>query len=166
VRCVLSETYDIVIIGGGSAGLIAADFVAQLETKVALVEKHRIGGDCTWTGCIPSKTLLKVANVAREIRTADRYGLAPFEPEIDLKKVMDHIRVVIDEIYKHETPEVLRANGIDVFIGSTRFLDSHTLSVGGTTIKSKNFVISTGAHPLAPPIMGLDEVNHLTYESI
>jgi pyruvate/2-oxoglutarate dehydrogenase complex dihydrolipoamide dehydrogenase (E3) component len=162
----LSETYDIIIIGGGSAGLIAADFAVQLDTKVALVEKHRIGGDCTWTGCVPSKTLLKVANVAHEIRTADRYGLAPSEPEIDLKKVMTHVQAVIDEIYKHETPEVLRAKGIDVFIGSPRFLDSHTLLVDGTKIKSKNFLISTGAHPLTPPIKGLDEVNHLTYESV
>jgi pyruvate/2-oxoglutarate dehydrogenase complex dihydrolipoamide dehydrogenase (E3) component len=162
----LSETYDIVIIGGGSGGLIAADFAAQLDAKVALVEKHRIGGDCTWTGCVPSKTLLKVANVAHEMRTADRYGLTPLEPEIDLKEVMAHVRAVIDDVYKHETPEVLRANDIAVFIESPRFLDSHTLSIGDSTIKSKTFVIATGAHPFIPSIEGLEEVNHLTYESI
>lgn len=166
MRSILSENYDIVIIGGGSAGLIAADFAAQLRAEVALVEKHRIGGDCTWTGCVPSKTLLKVANLAHEMCTADRYGMTPFEQEIDLKKVMSHVRAVIDDVYKHETPEALHDNGIRVFIESPRFLDPNTLSVGGTTIKSKNFVIATGAHPFISPVKGLDEVNYLTYESI
>jgi pyruvate/2-oxoglutarate dehydrogenase complex dihydrolipoamide dehydrogenase (E3) component len=79
----LSETYDLIIIGGGSAGLTAAGLAAQLGSCVALVEKDRIGGDCTWTGCVPSKTLLKTSKVAHQIRRAERYGLSPAEPQVD-----------------------------------------------------------------------------------
>ena len=79
----MSQTYDLVIIGGGSAGLTAVGFAVQLGARVALVEKHRIGGDCTWTGCVPSKTLIKAAAVAHEMRTADRYGLPGVEPQVD-----------------------------------------------------------------------------------
>jgi pyruvate/2-oxoglutarate dehydrogenase complex dihydrolipoamide dehydrogenase (E3) component len=92
----VNEPYDLVIIiGGGSAGLTAAGFAVQLGARVALVEKLRIGGDCTWTGCVPSKTLLKTAKVAHEMRSAGRYGLTPVEPAVDLKAVMTHVREVV-----------------------------------------------------------------------
>ena len=81
----MNQTYDLVIVGGGSAGLTAAGFAVQLGARVALVEKHRIGGDCTWTGCVPSKTLLRSARVAHEMRTASRFGLRSTEPAIDFK---------------------------------------------------------------------------------
>ena len=84
----MSKPYDLVIIGGGSTGLMAAGFAVQLGARVALVEKHRLGGECTWTGCVPSKTLLKVAKVSHQMRTADHYGLPPVEPVVDLKSVM------------------------------------------------------------------------------
>jgi glycine/D-amino acid oxidase-like deaminating enzyme len=91
----LNKTFDLVILGGGSAGLTAASFAVQLGARVALVEKHRIGGDCTWTGGVPSKTLLKTAKVAHEMRTAGRYGLSAVAPEVDLKAVMEHVRPAI-----------------------------------------------------------------------
>ena len=77
----MNETHDLIIIGGGSAGLTAAGFAVQLGARVALVEKNRIGGDCTWSGCVPSKALLKTAKVAHQMRTADRYGLPPINPD-------------------------------------------------------------------------------------
>ncbi|MEW5961371.1 MAG: FAD-dependent oxidoreductase [Chloroflexota bacterium] len=79
----MNKSYDLVIIGGGSAGLTAAGFAVQLGRRVALVEKYRLGGDCTWSGCVPSKTLLKTAKVAHEMRVANRYGLASVEPQVD-----------------------------------------------------------------------------------
>ena len=109
--------YDLIVIGGGSAGLTAAEFAAQLGRKVALVEKNRIGGDCTWTGCVPSKTLLKAARVADEMRNADRYGLASREPLVDIEAVMSHVRSIIDQVYRYEAPEALQAKGIDVLSG-------------------------------------------------
>ena len=162
----MSETYDLVIIGGGSAGLTAASFAIQLGARVALLEKHRIGGDCTWTGCVPSKTLIKTAAVAHEMRTAGRYGLPSVEPQVDLKAVMAHVHDVVASVYEHEAPETLRADGIDVFMGAARFLDSHTLAVGETQLTARNVLIATGAHPFIPPIAGLDDIDYLTYESV
>ena len=151
----MSKPYDLVIIGGGSAGLTAAGFAVQLGARVALVEKHRLGGDCTWTGCVPSKTLLKAAKVAHEMRTADHYGLSSVEPAVDLKAVMAHVRAVVNEVYQEESPEALRADGIDVLLGEARFLDSHTLTTGEATLSARNVLIATGAHPYIPPIAGL-----------
>ena len=162
----MSKPYDLVIIGGGSAGLTAAGFAVQLGARVALVEKHRLGGDCTWTGCVPSKTLLKAAKVAHEMRTADHYGLSSVEPAVDLKAVMAHVRAVVNEVYQEESPEALRADGIDVLLGEARFLDSHTLTTGEATLSARNVLIATGAHPFIPPIAGLERVDHWTYETI
>jgi pyruvate/2-oxoglutarate dehydrogenase complex dihydrolipoamide dehydrogenase (E3) component len=162
----LNEDHDLIIIGGGSAGLTAAGFGVQLGLRVALVEKHLIGGDCTWTGCVPSKTLLKAAKVAHEMRTADRYGLTPIEPQVDLKTVMAHVRSVVAQVYEEESPEALRADGMDVYLGPARFVDPHTLAVGDTVLTARRFLLATGAHPFIPPIAGLDDVQYLTYERL
>ena len=162
----MSKTYDLAIIGGGAAGMIAAPFAIQLGASVAFVEKDRIGGDCTWTGCVPSKTLLKAAKVAHQMRTADRYGLPPVDPAVDLKSVMSHVHSVIEEIYEPTAPEALRHKGMDVFLGEPQFLDSHTLAIGEMTLTSQNIIICTGAHPVIPPISGLDGVSYLTYRNI
>ena len=143
----MHEAYDLVIIGGGSAGLTAAGFAVQLGARTALVEKHHIGGDCTWTGCVPSKTLLKAAKVAHEMRTADLHGVSPVEPAVDLKQAMAHVRDVIADVYQHESPESLRSDGIDVFLGGARFLDPDTLAVGETTLTARRVLLATGARP-------------------
>jgi pyruvate/2-oxoglutarate dehydrogenase complex dihydrolipoamide dehydrogenase (E3) component len=162
----MNKTYDLAVIGGGSAGLTAVSFAVQLGARVALIEKNRIGGDCTWSGCVPSKTLLKVAKVAHQMRTAESYGLKPVEPKVDLTSVMGHVRSVIDTIYQHESPKVLRAQGIEVFLDPARFLDAHTLAVGSEKITAHNILLATGAYPFIPPISGLNSVGYLTYESI
>ncbi len=87
----MNDRYDLAIIGGGAAGLVAAPFAMQIGARVAFIEKDRIGGDCTWTGCVPSKTLIKSAKVAYQMRTADRFGLAPVDATVDLKQVMEHV---------------------------------------------------------------------------
>ena len=161
-----NEDYDLVIIGAGSAGLIAAGFAVQLGRRVALVEKHRIGGDCTWTGCVPSKTLLKAAKVAHEMRHADRYGLGPVNPAVDLKAVMAKVKLVVEQVYRAESPEVLRAQGIDVFLSPAQFLDPHTVDLGDTRLTARRFLIATGARPTVPPLPGLDGVKYLTYETV
>ncbi|HFD39896.1 MAG TPA: FAD-dependent oxidoreductase, partial [Anaerolineae bacterium] len=162
----MNEPYDLLIVGGGSAGLTAADFALQLGARVALVEKRRLGGDCTWSGCVPSKTLLKAARVAHQMRHADRYGLTPVAPDVDLKRVMAHVRSVIASVYEHESPEALRAGGIDVYLGVARFLDPHTLAVGQTRLTARRILLATGAHPYLPPLAGLAETPTLTYETV
>ena len=146
--------------------MTAADFAVQLGTRVALVEKDRLGGDCTWTGCVPSKTLLKAAKVAHQMRTAGRYGL-PTDPfTVDLAQVMSHVRSVIDEIYEEEDPKALREKGIDVFLSAARFTGPHTIAVGDDQLAASHVLIATGARPFLPPIDGIDTINALTSDTI
>jgi pyruvate/2-oxoglutarate dehydrogenase complex dihydrolipoamide dehydrogenase (E3) component len=162
----VNQTYDLIIIGAGSAGLTAAAFAIQLGARVALVEKKRTGGDCTWSGCVPSKTLLKTAKIAHQMRTAAAHGLTSVEPAVDLSRVMAHVRSVVADVYQHESPEALSADGIDVFLDAGRFIDSSNIAIGDTTLAARRFLLATGAHPLIPPIPGLEGVAYLTYESI
>jgi pyruvate/2-oxoglutarate dehydrogenase complex dihydrolipoamide dehydrogenase (E3) component len=162
----MNQTYDIAIIGAGSGGLTAASFAARLGARVALIEKNRIGGDCTWTGCVPSKALLKAARVAHECRTAAQYGIATSPPVTDMSRVRDYVRRAIEQVYQFETPEQLRLQGIDVFLGEARFVNPQTVSAAGQTIGAKKFLITTGARSTPPSIQGIDEVPFLTYERI
>ncbi len=162
----MKETYGLIVIGAGSAGLTAAGFAAQRGVRVALVEKHRVGGDCTWTGCVPSKALLKVAKVAHEARTAAHYGICTAPPTVSMSKVRAYVRRVMAEIYEHETPERLAHQGVEVIIGAARFLDAHTIQAGEQTLSADKFIIATGAHPLIPDIPGLQETPFLTHLQI
>jgi pyruvate/2-oxoglutarate dehydrogenase complex dihydrolipoamide dehydrogenase (E3) component len=158
--------YDLVIIGAGAGGLIAAGFAVQLGARVALVEKYRIGGDCTWTGCVPSKALLKAAKVAHHVRTASQYGIVSQAPATDMAKVQEYLDAAIQQIYKATTPEELRRKGMDVYLGPARFVDRVSILAGDRIIRSKHFLITTGARPIIPQINGLDSVPYLTYEHI
>jgi len=158
--------YDLAILGAGASGLIAADFAVQLGARIALLDKGPIGGDCTWTGCVPSKSLIKVATVAYHARNAARYGVATSEPVIDMTVVRDYLRSTIQQIYKPTEPETLSKKGMDVLIGATRFLDPHTLEVGTQQIHAKKVLINTGAAPRIPDIPGLANVPYSTYQKI
>lgn len=161
------KIYDLVIIGGGSAGLNAADLALQMGLRTALVEKDRIGGDCTWTGCVPSKALLKTAKAAQLLRHADQLGLPARDESIDFSLVVKSINQVIQEIYAEESPDALRKKGLDVFIGEAHFKNEKTLSVARLgEIQGRKFVIASGAKPDLPPIPGLREVPFHTYEDI
>jgi pyruvate/2-oxoglutarate dehydrogenase complex dihydrolipoamide dehydrogenase (E3) component len=115
---------------------------------------------------VPSTSLLKAAKVVHHMRAADRYGVTPVTPTVDLAEVMDHVHKIVAEIYAEETPEVLRDRGADVYLGEARFLDPHTLAVGEERVKARNVVIATGAHPFVPPIEGVDAVDYLTYQTL
>jgi len=161
-----AHDFDLVIIGAGSGGLTAAGFAAQLGAKVALVEKNRIGGDCTWTGCVPSKALLKAAKIAHEVRTASRFGVTANPPIVEMTKVRAYVRQAIQQVYQFEGPEELRKQGIEVIQGAGRFVDASTIVVGEQLVRSKSFLLTTGARPRIPPIAELNEVPFVTYEQI
>jgi pyruvate/2-oxoglutarate dehydrogenase complex dihydrolipoamide dehydrogenase (E3) component len=158
--------FDLAIVGAGASGLIAAGFAVQLGARTALIDKGPIGGDCTWSGCVPSKSLIKVASVAHHARTAARYGIAVSAPATDMTQVRAYLRATIQQIYEPTMPEALRKKGMDVLIGPAHFLDAHTLQVGNAKIRAKKFLINTGAQPRIPLIAGLDNVPYLTYQQI
>ncbi len=162
-----TERYDLVVIGAGAAGLSAAGFAGKLDKRVALIEKHALGGDCTWFGCVPSKALLKVGQVAHTIRSAGEYGLQAIEPIVDMGAVRDYIQAAIQDVYAGETPEVFaREYGVDVIQGEAQFVDAHTVQVGQRLLTAKWLVIATGARPTIPPVPGLNEVDYKTNETL
>ena len=162
----MKADYDLIIIGAGSAGLVAARFARGLGLSVALVERSRVGGDCTWTGCVPSKALLRAASVAHSMRTADRFGLPAVSPAVDLKAALGRIRSVIKGIYETESPDALASEGIDVRLGRARFTGPSTVEVEGQTLTARRFLICTGASPVIPSIPGLEGVDYHTYETV
>ena len=158
---------DLVVIGGGTGGLIVTSVAAQLGLKVTLIERRdKLGGDCLHTGCVPSKTLIHAAKVASLIRRAGEFGLKAVEPEIDLARVSDHVQSVIDQIQPHDDPERFESYGAEVLFGHASFTDTHTVEVNGQAIQGRRFVIASGSSPFIPPIPGLDQVHYLSNENV
>jgi pyruvate/2-oxoglutarate dehydrogenase complex dihydrolipoamide dehydrogenase (E3) component len=163
----LKDTRDLVVIGGGPGGLVIASVAAQLGLKVTLVEKSdRLGGDCLHTGCVPSKTLIRSAQVAHLMRNGPKYGLPAIEPEIDMQRIMDRVDGVIGHIQQHDDPERFRGFGCEVLFGEARFTGLHEITVGDKLIKARRLVIATGSRPLIPPIPGIDAAGFDTNETI
>ena len=165
--------YDLTIIGGGSAGLVLAVAGAKLGVKTALVEKHRLGGDCLWTGCVPSKAILKSAKIAHYVQAAEKYGVLVKDTQVDFARVMAYVRSTQQTIEEeHDNPERFREMGVNVIFGEGHFESPTTFVVQDTendqtlTLKSKKFVVTTGSRPTAPHIPGIDSVNYLDSENI
>ncbi len=162
----MSVEYDLVVIGGGSAGLVAASAGAQINAKVALVEKHLLGGDCLHYGCVPSKSLIHAAQIAHNVKTAARFGIHTNEPTINLKEAMGHVHRVVDTIQEHDSTERFEKLGVDVIYGTGQFVDGSTFEVNGRQLKARAFLIATGSRPAIPPVPGLKEAGFLTNEQI
>lgn len=158
---------DLVVIGGGTGGLIVTSVAAQLGLKVTLIERRdKLGGDCLHTGCVPSKTLIHAAKVSSLIHRANEFGLKAVAAEIDLGRVSDHVQSVIDQIQPHDDPERFESYGAEVLFGHASFTDTHTVEVNGQAIQGRRFVICSGSSPFIPPIPGLDEVPYLSNENV
>jgi pyruvate/2-oxoglutarate dehydrogenase complex dihydrolipoamide dehydrogenase (E3) component len=158
--------FDIAVIGGGSGGLTVAAGGAALGAKVALVEKGKLGGDCLWYGCVPSKTLLKSARVAWQMRHADRWALTPSDPHPDLGRVMERVREVIRAIEPNDSAERFRALGVDVIFGAGRFVAPDAVDVDGRRLTARTFVIATGSRPTVPNLPGIETTPYLTNETV
>src|SRR5438477_2870689 len=161
----MSLQYDLIVIGGGAAGLTASGFGALMGAKTALIESGKLGGDCTWTGCIPSKTLLKASRVAHLIRTAGRYGLKPLEPQFDFGAILDHVHKIQQQIYEDaDAPPNMERLGVEVISGRARFLDPHAIELAGRRLSARYLVIAAGSRAAVPSIPGLAADDYVTNE--
>ena len=159
--------YDLVAIGGGTAGLVSAAGGAYLGVRSAIIERTALGGDCLWTGCVPSKALIASARLAHAMRHADSLGLTAAAPKHAFAAVMERMRAARGVVEHHDDPERFRAMGVDVHFGGARFISPEEVEVEGLgRIRSKRFVIATGAVPIAPPIPGLAEAGYLDHHAV
>lgn len=158
--------YDLIVIGGGTAGLVTAAGSAGLGARVALIERERLGGECLWNGCVPSKALLAAAAGAHAARAGTRLGVAHPGAVVDFAAVMQSVRDAQERIAPHDSPERFRGLGVDVIEGEARFTGERTLMVGSRSITAKHVVIATGSSAAVPPIDGLAGVRYHTNETV
>jgi pyruvate/2-oxoglutarate dehydrogenase complex dihydrolipoamide dehydrogenase (E3) component len=158
--------YQLVVIGAGPAGLVAAAAAAGLGAKVALVERDLMGGDCLNVGCVPSKALLRAARAAAAVRRAKEFGVWAGEPEVEFAAVMERVRRVRAELSAVDSAERFRKLGVDVFLGEGKFLNEDTVGVNGATLRFGRCLIATGARPVVPDIPGLKESRWFTNETV
>ena len=161
-----SDTWDVVVLGGGTAGIVASKTAAGLGARVLLVERHRTGGDCLWTGCVPSKALLAAAGAAATARSASRYGVHVDGVRVDFARIMEHVHGAITQIAPVDSPEALSAAGVRVRAGHGRFRGPGVLDVDGETIRFTQAVLATGAAPALPSIPGLADLEVLTSDNV
>ena len=163
-----ASSYNLVVLGGGTAGLITAAGAAGLGAKVALVEREHLGGDCLNVGCVPSKALLRAARAVADVRDAGQYGVeVPPGTRVNFPAVMERMRRLRSEISPHDSAQRYRDElGVDVFLGEGRFVDSDSVEVDGRHLRFRRAVIATGARALPLPIPGLTEAGYLTNETV
>lgn len=155
--------FDMIAIGGGAGGFVSSKVAAGMGKRVALIEKHKLGGDCTHYGCVPSKALLKIAHLVHDLSRVERFGLGrPPKFRVDTGRVLSHVRAVVRQVYNSHLPESFERAGIRVLFGSPEFIDGHGVSLGGRTLTAGKFIIATGSRALIPPIEGIDTVPYLT----
>ena len=162
---------NLIVIGGGAAGLVSAYIAAAVKAKVTLIEAHKMGGDCLNYGCVPSKALIKTAKLAAQQRHGERYGLGASEPVIDFRRIMDRIKDVIARIEPHDSVERYTELGVEVLQGYAGLVDPWTVEIklnsgGVQRLTSRAIVIAAGAEPAVPPLPGLDEVGYLTSDTL
>ncbi len=160
--------YDLIILGGGSAGIVSGVMAGGLGLRLLLIEKERMGGECLNTGCVPSKALIHCARTARILRTAGHAGLreVPITRD-DAAGVMRYVRESVDRVREADaTEQMLRDYGVEIRLGSARFLDSHTIALGDETLRADHFLLATGSHPAVPAIPGLEETGYRTNQTL
>ncbi|HEY2705593.1 MAG TPA: FAD-dependent oxidoreductase [Candidatus Dormibacteraeota bacterium] len=163
----MANALDLVIVGMGSGGMVAAEFTSTLDLRFVAVERGRLGGDCLWTGCVPSKALIASAKVAHHMRTADRYGITAVEPEVDTAAVWRRIHAVQDEIAAtDDSPARFTGLGVEIVAGDARVTGPHTVEAGGRVLDTRFILLCTGSRPATPPVEGLAEAGFLTSESV
>jgi pyruvate/2-oxoglutarate dehydrogenase complex dihydrolipoamide dehydrogenase (E3) component len=162
----MSDIYDLVVIGGGSAGLTGARLAARLGARTLLAERERLGGDCLWTGCVPSKALLHVAAQVHAARGAARYGLPAADGKADLVQAMAEVRRAIGVIEPHDSARALAAAGVEAASGRAQFTGPRNLLVGDREVRFRYALIASGSAPALPPVPGLARADPLTSDTV
>ncbi|PNU21445.1 pyridine nucleotide-disulfide oxidoreductase [Geothermobacter hydrogeniphilus] len=158
--------YNLVVLGAGSAGLVTSYIAAAVKAKVALIEKHRMGGDCLNTGCVPSKALIRSAKMISYARRAGEFGLRKMEAEFDFAEVMERVQSVIARVEPHDSVKRYRELGVDCIEGEARVTSPYSVEVNGRTLTTRAIVVATGAAPYIPPIKGIEQVDYLTSDTL
>jgi pyruvate/2-oxoglutarate dehydrogenase complex dihydrolipoamide dehydrogenase (E3) component len=162
----VTDAFDLAVIGGGTAGLVAAQTAAHKQRRVLLISDGPLGGECTWNGCVPSKALIEAASVRQTAANAARFGIRVGDVSVDFAAVMDHVHGVIDDIARYEDAAHLEAAGVTVRRGRAAFVDAHTLAMGDEHLRAEHVIVCTGSRPAIPALDGLDDVPFLTNETI
>ncbi|MGH3437660.1 MAG: FAD-dependent oxidoreductase, partial [Sciscionella sp.] len=162
----MSDPVDLMIVGGGTAGIVAAKTAAGLGARVVLVERDRTGGDCLWTGCVPSKALIAAARAAHVMRSCDRFGVEATEPKIDFGAVMEHVHGAIARIEPTDSPRALTESGAVVMHGEAMFTAADAVRVAEQVLTFRRALIATGSVPALPPIPGLADADPLTSDTV
>lgn len=160
------DTWDLLVVGGGTAGIVGAKTAAQLGARVLLVERERTGGDCLWTGCVPSKALLAAAGVAASARGGHRFGVNVSQVRVDFPHVMDHVRASIAHIAPVDSIKALEEASVSVRTGTAEFTGTDSAEIDGRVVRFRQALVATGASPAVPPISGLDDVEYLTSDTV
>lgn len=157
---------NVVVIGAGSAGLVASLITAGAKAKVILIEKHKMGGDCLNTGCVPSKTIIRSGRIMAYIRRAKEFGIEGAQGKIDFSAIMARVQGVIKTIEPHDSVERFTSLGVEVELGDAVIESPYLVKVNGRKITTRSIILATGARPFAPPISGLNEIDYLTSDSV
>ena len=158
--------YNLVVLGAGSGGLVSSYIAAAVKAKVALIEKHKMGGDCLNTGCVPSKALLRSAKMLSYAKRAKEFGFEKTEVDFDFAKVMERVQQKIAQVEPHDSIERYTNLGVEVIEGEAKITSPWTVEVNGTTLTTQTIIIATGAKPFVPPIKGLDQIDYLTSDNL
>ncbi|NRA52852.1 MAG: FAD-dependent oxidoreductase [Gammaproteobacteria bacterium] len=161
-----SFDYNLIVIGAGAGGLVSSYIGAAVNAKVALVEKHQMGGDCLNTGCVPSKALIKAAKFAHEVKKSEQLGFEQSTTTVNFAKIMARVHQVIKKIEPHDSVERYSKLGVDVKQATAHIVDPWTVEIDGKPFTTAQIIIATGARPFVPPISGLDQVNYLTSDNL
>ncbi|MGH1467421.1 MAG: dihydrolipoyl dehydrogenase family protein [Bdellovibrionales bacterium] len=161
-----SFDYNQVAIGAGAAGLVTTYISAAVGAKSALIDRHKMGGDCLNTGCVPSKAIIKSAKINHQIKNAKKYGINVKDTEVDFKAVMTRIHSVIKDIEPHDSVERYTKLGVECISGEAKILSPWEIEVNGKILTTKNITIATGARPFVPPIPGIKNINLATSDSL
>jgi len=161
-----TENYNLVAIGGGAAGLVSSYIAATVKAKVALIERHKMGGDCLNTGCVPSKALIQSAKVVSTLRKHKSYGLEDVSFTVNFAEMMEHVQKIIRKIEPHDSIERYTALGVKCYTGNAKICSPNEVKVDGKRLKTKNIIIATGARPFIPPIPGLETIDYLHSDNL